>query len=236
MLLAGRGFRIALPSPTRAREPKAATGLKAWKTVREAIGHMGAPVTLSAAIQNGGPMTHHWHVVRDLQPQTKNRLKAAQPGQTWLNVDESVRPPCHQRRIRWLYKRLRTDGMGPSLADDHGRLHDALQGQVRPSRQTPLHDFRSRSGSVANVSRDLSFCHRPNGRRVRHDRQRGSATIRKLAGKELLLAVREHGALTRGGTPMSQWPGDARRERTTFGEVASRTTDVSREKHGKSND
>ena len=96
VLLAGRGFSVALPTPSHARSPGPDSKLEPWSTVREIIGHMGAPVTLSAAHGNGGPQSHNWHVVRDLLPQTKKRLKAAQPGQTWLNVDESVRPPCHR--------------------------------------------------------------------------------------------------------------------------------------------
>ena len=40
---------------------------------------------------SGGPRRHNWHVVRDLQPQTKARLRAAIPGKTWLTYDESIR-------------------------------------------------------------------------------------------------------------------------------------------------
>ena len=35
-------------------------------------------------------------MVRDLQEQTRRRLKAAYPGKSWLSVDESLRPECHQ--------------------------------------------------------------------------------------------------------------------------------------------
>jgi DNA (cytosine-5)-methyltransferase 1 len=96
VLVAGRGFKIPFPIPSHARLPKNGSELKPWATVREVIGHMGAPVTLSTALANGGPRSYNWHVVRDLQPQTKARLSAAQPGQTWLKIDESVRPRCHQ--------------------------------------------------------------------------------------------------------------------------------------------
>lgn len=96
VLLAGRRFPIALPSPTHARTPKPKSELLPWKTVRDAIGHMAAPTKFGAALRNGGPEANGWHVVRDLQPQTKKRLKAAQPGRTWLTVRESVRPKCHR--------------------------------------------------------------------------------------------------------------------------------------------
>jgi DNA (cytosine-5)-methyltransferase 1 len=35
-------------------------------------------------------------VVRDLQERTRRRLKAAQPGKSWLSVEESLRPDCHR--------------------------------------------------------------------------------------------------------------------------------------------
>lgn len=96
VLLAGRGFSVAFPPASHARLLKQGSSLKPWSTVREAIGHMRAPITLSTALGNGGPQAHNWHVVRDLQSQTKARLKAAQPGQTWLKVKESLRPNCHR--------------------------------------------------------------------------------------------------------------------------------------------
>lgn len=96
VLLAGHGFRIPFPQPTHCRLPNTNSKLRKWKTVEDAIGHMGIPITLNEAVKNGGPQKHNWHVVRDLQPQTIKRLMAAQPGQTWLKLDESLRPDCHK--------------------------------------------------------------------------------------------------------------------------------------------
>jgi len=96
VLLTGRGFPVPFPQATHARFPRKSSGLEPWATVREAIGHMKAPVTLKVAFQNGGPESHNWHVVRDLLSRTKTRLRAAEPGKTWLKVDESLRPKCHQ--------------------------------------------------------------------------------------------------------------------------------------------
>lgn len=118
VLLAGRGFKVTFPRRTHARAPKWGSELKRWVTIREAIGHLGAPVTLSKAIRNGGPQTRGWHVVRDLQPQTKTRLKAAQPGQTWLKVDESVRPSCHRNGYDGftnVYGRMSWDEPSPTI-------------------------------------------------------------------------------------------------------------------------
>ncbi len=118
VLLAGRGFEIPLPKPTHGRDPKPGSGLRPWVTVREAIGHMGGPATLIAAMRNGGIQSHNWHVVRDLQPRTKKRLKAAQPGQTWRSIDESVRPPCHRNGYNGftnVYGRMSWDQAAPTI-------------------------------------------------------------------------------------------------------------------------
>jgi DNA (cytosine-5)-methyltransferase 1 len=118
VLLAGRGFSIAFPEPSHARSPKRGSGLEPWTTVKETIGHMSAPVTLKEALREGGPQPHNWHVVRDLQPQTKERLKAAQPGQTWLEFDESIRPRCHRDGYNGftnVYGRMTWDQASPTI-------------------------------------------------------------------------------------------------------------------------
>ena len=118
VLLGGRGFEIPLPKPTHARVPDAGSGLRPWGTVRQAIGHLDGPVTRSAALRNGGPQTYNWHVVRDLQPQTKRRLKAARPGATWLTGDELVRPPCHRNGYNGftnVYGRMSWDEVSPTI-------------------------------------------------------------------------------------------------------------------------
>jgi DNA (cytosine-5)-methyltransferase 1 len=118
VLLAGHGFNIAFPSASHARSPKQGSSLKPWSTVREAIGHMRAPITLSKALENGQPQAHDWHVVRDLQSQTKDRLKAAQPGQTWLKLKESLRPNCHRNGYEGftnVYGRMAWDQASPTI-------------------------------------------------------------------------------------------------------------------------
>lgn len=118
VLLAGRGFSVPFPAQSHARFPKPGSELEPWWPVSEAISHMGAPVTLGAAFRNGGPQSHNWHIVRDLQPQTKERLKAAQPGETWLKVKESVRPPCHRDGYDGftnVYGRMAWDQVSPTI-------------------------------------------------------------------------------------------------------------------------
>jgi DNA (cytosine-5)-methyltransferase 1 len=96
VLLATRDGTVDFPKASHARAPKAESGLKPWRRVRDVIGHLSAPITFKRAMKRGGPQRHNWHVVRDIQPHTKQRLKAAQPGKTWLNLDEALRPECHR--------------------------------------------------------------------------------------------------------------------------------------------
>ncbi len=70
-------------------------------------------------LKNGGPQEHNWHVVRELQPITKKRLKAAQPGESWRIVDESIRPLCHRRKgykgFPNVYGRMSWDKIAPTI-------------------------------------------------------------------------------------------------------------------------
>jgi len=95
VLLAGKGFRIPFPKLTHAKTVTDKQ-LKPWETLRDVIGKMPVPVSLSEANKNGGPRKYNWHVVSDLKPQTVERLAAATPGKTWLVLDEALRPQCHQ--------------------------------------------------------------------------------------------------------------------------------------------
>ena len=118
VLLAGLGFKIPFPEPTYAQSPEESSALQPWNTVRESIGHIGEPITLKTARNNGGPQAYNWHVVRDLQPQVKARLQAAEPGQTWLGIDESVRPRCHRNGYKGFtntYGRMVWDRVSPTI-------------------------------------------------------------------------------------------------------------------------
>jgi DNA (cytosine-5)-methyltransferase 1 len=118
VLLAGLKFAVAFPKPSYARVPRPDTNLQPWITVREAIGHFEAPPTLKTVKRSSTPREFNWHVVRDLQPQTKDRLRAAIPGKTWLDVDELVRPTCHQEGYEGftnVYGRMAWDNVSPTI-------------------------------------------------------------------------------------------------------------------------
>jgi DNA (cytosine-5)-methyltransferase 1 len=195
VLLAGRGFSVAFPQPSHARLPKHGSGLEPWTTVRESIGHMGTPVTLKTALGNGGPRLHNWHVVRDLQPQTKERLKAAEPGQTWLKVDESVRPACHRNGYHGftnVYGRMVWDQASPTITG----------GCTTPCKGRFGHpDKRRYTISVREAALLQTF---PERYRFVTDKMDAVCDLignavpplyAKLAAKELLAAIKEH---TRG--------------------------------------
>lgn len=117
VLLGGLGFRVPFPAPTHARVPGTGSGLTAWRTVRSSIGQLRAPVTLLRSWPRGGPDACGWHVVRDLQPQTKKRLRAAVPGKTWVSTRESLRPRCHQgyEGFTNTYGRMSWDAVSPTI-------------------------------------------------------------------------------------------------------------------------
>lgn len=118
VFMAGRGFSISFPQVTHTRSPVKESWLEPWVTIREAIGHMRAPVTLKTALQNGGPEVHNWHVVRDLKKKTKDRLRAAEPGKTWLKMDDSLRPKCHRNGYDGftnVYGRMSWDQAAPTI-------------------------------------------------------------------------------------------------------------------------
>lgn len=118
VLLAGQGFEIDFPDRTHRRSVGDGEKGKPWVSVREAIGHMEDPVTLKSARRTGGPISHNWHVVRDLLPRTKDRLRAAEPGKTWLALNESLRPRCHQGDYKGftnVYGRMTWDDVSPTI-------------------------------------------------------------------------------------------------------------------------
>jgi DNA (cytosine-5)-methyltransferase 1 len=118
VLLAARQFDVSFPAATHAASKKLQPGQKPWRTVETVIGHLGAPKTLRQSRKTGGPQMENWHVVRDLQPQTKERLKAAIPGQTWRHVPTNLRPSCHQGSyigFTNVYGRMKWDEVSPTI-------------------------------------------------------------------------------------------------------------------------
>jgi DNA (cytosine-5)-methyltransferase 1 len=112
VLLAGRGFSIAMPSPTHTNSIVRPKGVKPWRTLYDAIHGEPAPLLLSKSQKSGGPSAVKWHVVRDLGPTTKARLKAVKPGQMRMSLRDELLPECHRggySGFRNVYMRMSWD-------------------------------------------------------------------------------------------------------------------------------
>lgn len=94
VLMAGHGFRLSLPKPTHHRTGQ--NGLVKWKTLRDAIFGMGAPILLEDAQKAGGPLDFDWHVVRRLSPLNIARLRKTRPGASRAELPKFLRPDCHK--------------------------------------------------------------------------------------------------------------------------------------------
>lgn len=116
VLLGGLGFPIELPKPTHTNDGD--DGLPQWRTVKDAIGKMDRPVTLSAAKRQGPVEESDWHIVRDLSPANKRRIAAARPGKSWAAIPEELRPACHQGDYKGfsnVYGRMRWNEPSPTI-------------------------------------------------------------------------------------------------------------------------
>ena len=116
VLLGGLGFSVKLPTPTHSRE--GLDGLAPWRTVREAIGDMAEPITLAKAKKGGGHEPDDWHVVRNMSELNLQRLRVAKAGDTWSNIPEELRPPCHRGEYRGftnVYGRMEWDQPSPTI-------------------------------------------------------------------------------------------------------------------------
>lgn len=116
VLLAGKGFRIEMPTRSHSRTAK--EGLPKWRTVRDAIGHLCDAIPFIEARANGGAHLVNWHVVRQLSPANQLRLKQAKPGAAGANTPDHLRPPCHRGGYTGfsnVYGRMSWDEPSPTI-------------------------------------------------------------------------------------------------------------------------
>lgn len=115
VLLAGLGFPIPLPKPTHSKKDD---NLPSWKTVKQAIGGMPSPLTLSEAKKSFFFPTRDWHIVRDISTITKERLRVTKPGESWKEIPEELRPKCHKGGylgFQNVYGRMKWDDVAPTI-------------------------------------------------------------------------------------------------------------------------
>ena len=121
VLLGGRGFEIALPDATHSDAPTGA--MAPWRTVRDAIGNMPAPASLAAA-KTGGP-GRAFRLACDPQsvaPERRTDQSRESRGDMAAHSRTSSARLSPQRLCR-IHQRIRKNGMGPSIADNHRWLH-----------------------------------------------------------------------------------------------------------------
>ncbi len=115
VLLAGKGFEIALPTATHARRPKRGDGRRPWRTVASAIRRERTPDKVG---KQRGPRAANWHVVRNLLPDTLARLRATEPGDMRHQLSKNLLPDCHQQGyegFRNVYMRMAWNAPAPTI-------------------------------------------------------------------------------------------------------------------------
>ncbi len=118
VLLAGKGFEIPMPKRTHCYQGDTKRKLKPWPTLAEVLKDMGEPVTLSKAVEEGGPQKFNWHVVRDLTEISIRRFKALKPGISRYSLPAELRPKCHRNSEKGfpnVYGRLSWDQVPPTI-------------------------------------------------------------------------------------------------------------------------
>ena len=116
VLLGGWGFRMELPRPSHSERGE--DGLAAWRTVRDAIGHMGRPMMFNKAKEEDAVGELNWHVVRELSEKNMLRIRSVRAGETWESIPETLRPACHRGGYRGfsnVYGRMRWDRPSPTI-------------------------------------------------------------------------------------------------------------------------
>lgn len=119
VLVAAKNSVPTLPSPTHSNPLHVSrTKLPPWRTVRQAVPGLGAPVQFQDAIKKGSPQDYNWHVVSTLTDITKARLRAAIPGASRLDIDARLLPDCHQDGYSGfsnVYTRMDWDSPSPTI-------------------------------------------------------------------------------------------------------------------------
>lgn len=116
VLLAGRGFSIAIPKPTHSKNGE--DGLSRWRTVRDVICGLPKPETFRLKVLPKGGTVSDWHYVRQLSPENKERIQLAKPGGSWSDYPDEKRPNCHRNGYRGfsnVYGRMSWDAVAPTM-------------------------------------------------------------------------------------------------------------------------
>lgn len=96
----------------------AVAGTRNKRTVRNCIGHLGAPKTFEHDRIKKCSTLNSWHVVRNVGAANLARLKAAKPGRPVWELPVALRPSCHKESsggFRNVYGRMTWDDPSPTI-------------------------------------------------------------------------------------------------------------------------
>jgi DNA (cytosine-5)-methyltransferase 1 len=120
VLLAGMGFEIPIPNETHGSDSQIQEkDLLPRITLKKALSRIHKrAVTLSYAKVHGGPKKFKWHVIRDLSPVSKKRLRALKAGRSRFSLPEELRPNCHLKKNKGfgnVYGRMSWKQVAPTI-------------------------------------------------------------------------------------------------------------------------
>ena len=154
-------FRISSTiSPTNASSLQPQENLKPLQTVRAAIGDL--PEIGDGQISNEDPL----HRTRKLSSLNRERMRQSKPGGSWLDWDDSLRAPCHQREsgqsYKSVYARMSWDEPAPTITTQFysfgtGRFGHPEQDRALSLREGALLQTFPRSYDLIDPSIPISF-------------------------------------------------------------------------------
>ncbi len=155
--------RAELPtktSPTRASSLQPQETLDSLQTVRAAIGDL--PEIGDGQVSKEDSL----HRTRKLSSLNKERIRQSKPGGTWLDWEDSLRAPCHQREsgqsYKSVYARMRWDEPAPTITTQFynygtGRFGHPEQDRALSLREGALLQTFPRTYDLVDPSLPISF-------------------------------------------------------------------------------
>ena len=136
VLIASKLGEISLPPKTHATSGQ--NGLEPYRTVRDAIEDL--PKITDGQICD----TDSLHRSRSLSTRNKERIQQSKPGGTWLDWDEELRAPCHQRSSGQTYKsvyaRMEWDQPAPTITTQFYNFGTGRFGHPKQDRALSLRE------------------------------------------------------------------------------------------------
>ena len=155
-----RSHHVSASSPTRDSSMQRQEALKPLQTVHAAIGDL--PEIGDGQISREDPL----HRTRFLSSLNKERIRQSKPGGTWLDWDDSLRAPCHQKEsgqsYKSVYARMSWDEPAPTITTQFynfgtGRFGHPEQDRALSLREGALLQTFPKSYELIDPSLSISF-------------------------------------------------------------------------------